>query len=61
MINVRLKIVDRINDEDLMSIFDDDTTVYVKPCAFAMSDRKLKSLINIAKIQCYGIGKPCIR
>ena len=53
MIDVRLKIVDRINDEDLMSIFDDDTTVYVKPCAFAMSDRKLKSLINIAKIQKY--------
>ena len=53
MSNVRFKIVEDINDEELMSIFEDDTTVYVKPGAYAMSDRKLESLKNIAKIQKY--------
>lgn len=53
MSNVELKIVDRINDEDLSSIFADETSVYVKPGVYAMSDRKLESLINIAKIQKY--------
>jgi len=53
MNDIKFKIVDKINDEDLMEIFSDNTSVYIKPCAFAMSDRKLKSLINIAKIQKY--------
>ena len=53
MNNVRFKIVENIDDEELMSIFDDDTTIYVKPSVYAMSDRKLESLINIAKIQKY--------
>lgn len=53
MDNVKFKIVEDINDEELMSIFDDDTTVYVKPGIYAMSDRKLESLINIARIQKY--------
>lgn len=46
------KIVDKIDDSDLLSIFN-DTCVYVKPCIYAMSDRKLESLINIARIQKY--------
>ena len=53
MSNIRFKIVEDINDSELMSIFDDNTTVYVKPGVYAMSDRKLESLINIAKIQKY--------
>ena len=53
MVDVKFAVVDRINDEDLMSIFDDETAVYVKPGIYAMSDRKLESLQNIAKIQKY--------
>ena len=53
MSDVKFKIVEDINDEDLLSIFDDDTTVYIKPGVYAMSDRKLESLINIARIQKY--------
>ena len=47
MNNVRFKIIENIEDEDLMSLFQDDTTVYVKPGIYAMSDRKLETLINI--------------
>lgn len=53
MKTVKFKIVDSIADEELMSIFDDTTTVYVRPGVYAMSDRKLESLINIAWIQKY--------
>lgn len=53
MNNITFKIVEDINEEDLMSIFNDDTAVYVKPSVYAMSDRKLESLLNIAKIQKY--------
>lgn len=53
MNNVTLKIVDEIDDKDLMSIFNDETIVYVKPGVYAMSDRKLESLINISRIQKY--------
>ena len=49
----KFKIVSNINDEELCSIFNDDTFVYVKPSIYTMSDRKLESLINIAKIQKY--------
>jgi len=49
----RFQIVENINDDDLLSIFNDDTVVYVKPGVYAMSDRKLESLINISKIQKY--------
>ena len=53
MNNVSFKIVDNINDDELMSMFYDDNTIYVKPGVYAMSDRKLESLINIARIQKY--------
>ena len=51
--NVRFKIVEDIDAEELMSIFEDDTVIYVKPSVYAMSERKLESLINIARIQKY--------
>lgn len=53
MNDVVFKIVDDIDDESLLSMFDDDTIVYVRPGVYAMSDRKLESLINIANIQKY--------
>ena len=53
MVNMKFTVVDRINDDDLMSIFNDDTVVYVKPGIYAMSDRKLESLQKIARIQKY--------
>lgn len=49
----KFKIVERIKDDWLNSIFDDEYTVYVKPGSYAMSTRKLESLIYIAKIQKY--------
>lgn len=49
----KFKIVEKIEDDWLNSIFDDEYTVYVKPGSYAMSTRKLESLINIAKIQKY--------
>ena len=51
--NVKFKIVEDIDAEELMSIFEDDTVIYVKPSVYAMSERKLESLINIARIQKY--------
>ena len=53
MNNYNFKIIDNITDDDLMSMFSDDTYIYVKPTVYAMSDRKLESLVNIAKIQKY--------
>ena len=49
----RFKIVDSIDDEELFQIFDDDKNIYVKPTVYAMSERKLESLKNIARIQKY--------
>lgn len=53
MNNIRFKIVNDIDDLDLMAAFDDNTAVYVKPSVYAMSDRKLESLVNISNIQKY--------
>ena len=53
MNNIKFKIIENIDDEDLLSMFNDDTVVYVKPGTYAMSDRKMESLINIARIQKY--------
>ena len=53
MSDFKFKIIDNIEDEDLMSIFNDDSVIYVKPTVYAMSDRKLESLVNIARIQKY--------
>ena len=43
MSDIRFKVVEDIDDEELMSIFNDDTYIYVKPGVYAMSDRKLES------------------
>ena len=47
------KVVHDIDDYELMSMFDDDVHVYVKPGVYAMSERKLDALKHIAKIQKY--------
>ena len=49
----KFKIVEHIEDEWLSSIFDDEYAVYVKPGVYAMSTRKLETLIYIAKLQKY--------
>lgn len=49
----KFKIIENIKDDELSSIFDDEYTVYVKPGTYAMSTRKLESLIYIAKLQKY--------
>ena len=53
MNDVKFKVIEDIDSEDLISLFSDDTTVYVKPGVYAMSERKLDSLKNIARIQKY--------
>ena len=49
----KFKIVDEIKDEWLTTLFDDDSVIYVKPGVYAMSTRKLESLLYIAKLQKY--------
>ena len=49
----KFKIVDHIEDEWLTTLFDDDSVIYVKPGIYAMSNRKLEGLINIARLQKY--------
>ena len=50
---ITFKIVDEIKDEWLGTLFEDDYVVYVKPGVYAMSTRKLESLLYIAKLQKY--------
>ena len=50
---IKFKMVDEIKDEWLTTIFDDDSVIYVKPGNYAMSTRKLESLLYIAKLQKY--------
>ena len=49
----KFKIIENIDDEDLLSMFSSDNVVYVKPGIYAMSTRKLEALIKIAYIQKY--------
>lgn len=51
--NYKIKIINEIQDEDLYKMFNDDNVVYVKPGVYAMSSRKIESLIKIAVIQKY--------
>ena len=51
--DVTFKIVDKIEDEWLDTLFDDESIIYVKPGAYAMSARKLESLMYIARLQKY--------
>lgn len=49
----KIKIVEEMNDEYLENMFTDYDTVYVKPGVYAMSTRKLESLVKIAELQRY--------
>lgn len=51
--NYHFKILDKIDDDLLTTIFDDEYTVYCKPGVYAMSTKKLERLIEIAKLQKY--------
>ena len=51
--DVTFKIVDKIEDEWLTTLFDDESVIYVKPGVYAMSARKLESLLYIARLQKY--------
>lgn len=50
---VKFRMVDKIDDEWLTTLFDDDSVIYVKPGVYAMSTRKLEALFYIAKLQKY--------
>ena len=49
----KFKIIENIDDKDLLGMFNSDNVVYVKPGIYAMSTRKLEALIKIAYIQKY--------
>lgn len=51
--NIKFKIVDGIKDEWLETLFEEENIIYVKPGTYAMSTRKLESLIYIARLQKY--------
>lgn len=51
--NYKIKIVDEMQDEYLTDMFNGSKTIYVKPGVYAMSTRKIESLIKIAELQKY--------
>ena len=51
--NYTLKIVEEMKDEYLADMFSGRNTIYVKPGIYAMSTRKIESLIKIAELQKY--------
>lgn len=51
--NYKIKIVEEMQDEYLADMFNDNNTIYVKPGVYAMSTRKIESLIKIAELQKY--------
>ena len=44
---MRIKIVEEMNDEYLSDLINGGNTVYVKPGIYAMSTRKIEALINL--------------
>lgn len=50
---MKIKIVEEMNDEYLSDLINGGNTVYVKPGIYAMSTRKIEALIKIAKLQKY--------
>lgn len=48
---MKIKIIDEMNDRYLSDIMNESNTVYVKPGVYAMSTRKIESLIKIAELQ----------
>ena len=51
--NYKIKIVEEMHDEYLVDMFNSNNTIYVKPGVYAMSTRKIESLIKIAELQKY--------
>ena len=51
--NYKIKIVEEMNDEYLSDMFNGNNTIYVRPGVYAMSTRKIESLIKIAELQRY--------
>lgn len=51
--NYRIKIVEEMQDEYLADMFNGSNTIYVKPGIYAMSTRKIESLMKIAELQKY--------
>ena len=51
--HIKFKIVDGLKDEWLETLFEEENIIYVKPGTYAMSTRKLESLIYIARLQKY--------
>lgn len=49
----QFKIVENIEDSDLQDMFNDDHAIYVRPGVYAMSSKKLESLLKIGYIQKY--------
>ena len=50
---MKIKIVEEMNDEYLSDLVNGGNTVYVKPGIYAMSTRKIEALIKIAELQKY--------
>lgn len=50
---MKIKIVEEMNDEYLSDLINGGNTVYVKPGIYAMSTRKIEALIKIAELQKY--------
>lgn len=53
MNDYQIKIVDEMNDDYLSDMFTNNNVIYVKPGIYAMSSRKIESLIKIAEMQKY--------
>ena len=51
--NYKIKIVEQMKDEYLADMFNGSNTIYVKPGIYAMSTRKIESLMKIAELQKY--------
>ena len=51
--NYKIKIVEEMTDEYLSDMFSDNNIIYVKPGVYALSSRKIESLIKIAELQKY--------
>ena len=51
--NYKIKIVEEMRDEYLSDMFSDNNIIYVKPGVYALSSRKIESLIKIAELQKY--------
>lgn len=51
--NYKIKIVEEMQDEYLVDMFNGSNAIYVKPGIYAMSTRKIESLMKIAELQKY--------